>query len=82
MKPIIRPAGKLHGAGLLVEGEELHIDLTRGLEDGRAEPGHIAILNNVKLQYTRLKRLKNVLQRILVLLNQDPSHIAILDNVE
>ena len=31
--PIIRPASELHGAGLLVEGEIFHVDLTGRFED-------------------------------------------------
>ena len=41
LEAIVCPAGELHGAGLLVEGEELYVDLAAGLEDGGAEPRHI-----------------------------------------
>ena len=41
--PIVGPAGELHGAGLLVEGEKLHVDLTGRFEDCRAEPGHVPV---------------------------------------
>ena len=41
--PIVGPAGELHGAGLLVEGEIFHVDLTGRLEDRRAEPGHVPV---------------------------------------
>ena len=41
--PVVRPAGELHGAGLFVEGEVLHIDLTGRLEDGGAKPFHVPV---------------------------------------
>ena len=41
LEAIVSPAGELHGAGLLVEGEELYVDLAAGLEDGGAEPRHV-----------------------------------------
>ena len=41
--PVVGPAGELHGAGLLVEGEEFHVDLTGRFEDCRAQPGHVPV---------------------------------------
>ena len=43
LEAVVGPAGELHGAGLFVEGEVLHIDLTGRLEDGGAEPGHVPV---------------------------------------
>ena len=41
--PIVGPAGELHGAGLLVEGEEFHVDLTGRFKDCRAQPSHVPV---------------------------------------
>ena len=43
LKAVVAPAGKLHHAGLLVKGEVLDVNEAGGLEDGRAEPGHVAV---------------------------------------
>ena len=43
LKAIEGPAGKLHGADLLVKGEVLHIDEAGRLEDGGAEPRDAAV---------------------------------------
>ena len=40
---VISPASELHGAGLLVEGEIFHVDLTRRFEDCRAQPGDLPL---------------------------------------
>ena len=40
--PVIGPAAELHVARLLVKGEPLHIDLARGLVDGRRLPHNFA----------------------------------------
>ena len=39
---VVCPAPELHEAFLLVEGEELHVDLTGGLVDCRRVPGDLA----------------------------------------
>ena len=43
LEPVVAPAGKLHHAGLLVKGKVLDVDEAGGLEDGRAEPGDVAV---------------------------------------
>ena len=43
LESVVGPASKLHVAGLLVEWEIFHIDLTRRLEDGGAQPGHVPV---------------------------------------
>ena len=44
LKPVEGPAAKLEEAGLLVEGEELDVDLARGLEDGRRVPDDLPVV--------------------------------------
>lgn len=41
---VVGPGAKFHEAGLLVKGEELDIDLTRGLVDSWRLPGDPAIV--------------------------------------
>ena len=46
LKPIVGPAGELHGAQLLVEREILDIDSAGGLEDCGAEPRDVAVIRD------------------------------------
>ena len=38
LEAVVGPAAELHDAGLLVEGEVLHVHLARGVVDGRRLP--------------------------------------------
>ena len=41
LESIVCPAAKLHNAGLLVEGEVLHVHLTGAVVDGWGSPLHL-----------------------------------------
>ena len=41
LEAVVGPAAELHDAGLLVEGEVLHVHLAGGVVDGRRLPGHV-----------------------------------------
>ena len=40
----VGPGAELHGAVLVVEGEVGDVDLAGALEDGRRDPGHLAVV--------------------------------------
>ena len=44
LEAVICPAAELHDAGLLVEGEVLHVHLTAGVVDGGGLPFHKALV--------------------------------------
>ena len=44
LESVERPAAKLEEARLLVKGEELHVNLAGGLEDGRRRPHHAPVV--------------------------------------
>ena len=43
LESVVGPGAELHDTGLFVEGEVLHVDLTRGFVDGRRLPLNQAI---------------------------------------
>ena len=49
LEAVVGPAAELHDAGLLVEGEVLHVDLARGLVDGGRLPLHEAVVPQRRL---------------------------------
>ena len=53
LEPIVGPGAKLHEAVLLIEGEVPHVDLARGLEDGRRGPRDPAVVVQYGLRHRR-----------------------------
>ena len=53
LEAVVGPAAELHDAGLLVEGEVLHVDLARGLVDGWRLPLHEAVVPQRRLSGER-----------------------------
>ena len=52
LEAVVGPAAELHDAGLLVEGEVLHVHLAGGVVDGRRPPLHLECIVNVMLLTT------------------------------
>jgi len=48
---VVGPRAELHGAVLVVEGEVGDVDLARALEDGRRDPGDVAVVAEVGLGF-------------------------------